>query len=366
MSPSKQLTVGIGVVGTGFGQKVHIPGFQLHPHTHVVAVYHREMETAKAIANTYDIPHACAHLSNLLALPQVQAVSLSTPPFLHYEMGKAIIRAGKHLLLEKPVTLTTSEAQELHQLAIKEGVRVLVDFEYRAVPAWQYLAELLDSGFVGKKRLIQIDWLMASRSNPMRAWNWYSSKTLGGGCLGALGSHTFDYVHWLFGGTKRLSAFLSTSIPTRPDPLTGEMKTVDAEDSASLTLELMDGVPCHINLSAVTHHGRGHWVEVYGDRGTIILGSGNQNDYVHGFQLWTAAGEDSLTEVHIPERLSFPQTYGDGRLAPFIGMIDRWVEAIESGQNPVPSLKEGVYSQLLMDLARESDHRRSWVEVPPF
>lgn len=359
-----QPTIGVAVVGTGFGQKVHIPGFQAHPRTQLVAVYHRDLDKAKAIANTHNIPHACHTIEDLVALPQVQAVSISTPPFLHYEMAKTVLQAGKHLLLEKPTALSAAEAKDLYQLALAKGVIATLDFEFRFVPAWQRLAELLSEGYVGQKRLIKIDWLVSSRADASRPWNWYSRKDQGGGALGALGSHTFDYISWLFGPVRRLCAQLSTAVPLRPDSTGGELKPVDADDTCMLLLELADGTPTHVCISACTFQGRGHWVEVYGDRGTLVLGSDNQKDYVHGFRLWAAPAGQPLAEVEIPKRLDFPQTYTDGRVAPFIRVVDNWVQGIEQAKVLTPSLREGVYSQLLMDFTHESEATGCWVELP--
>jgi hypothetical protein len=78
---SVEQVIGVALVGTGFGQKVHIPGFQAHPRTQLVAVYHRNLDKAIAIANAKSIPHACNTIKDLVALPQVQAVSISTPHF---------------------------------------------------------------------------------------------------------------------------------------------------------------------------------------------------------------------------------------------------------------------------------------------
>lgn len=72
----------------------------------------------------------------------------------------------------------------------------------------------------------------------------------------------------------------------------------------------------------------------------------------------------SLTEVEIPQRLAFPQVFTDGRLAPFIRVVDRFLESIERRESLVPSLREGVYSQLLMDLTHQSSEKRCWVNVP--
>ncbi|HLO48631.1 MAG TPA: Gfo/Idh/MocA family oxidoreductase [Kamptonema sp.] len=358
-------TINVAVVGTGFGQKVHLPAFQAHPLTEVVAVYHRDLDKAKAIASAHNIPYAANTIEDIVALPEVMAVAISTPPFLHFEMAKIALQAGKHLLLEKPTTLTANEARELYQMAKSKGCAAIMDFEFRFIPAWQMLAELLAQGYVGQKRLIKIDWLVSSRADASRPWNWYAQKDKGGGVLGAIGSHTFDYISWLFGDVRRLSGQLITGITTRPDPNEGgKLKSVDAEDSCTLMLELTDGTPCQVCLSSVTYQGRGHWVEVYGSDGTLVLGSDNQQDYVHGFRLWGSQKGQALAEIKVPERFDFPQVYPDGRIAPFMRVVDKWVEAIDTGKSLVPALREGVYSQLLMDLTQESNVTGTWVDVP--
>jgi predicted dehydrogenase len=129
-------------------------------------------------------------------------------------------------------------------------------------------------------------------------------------------------------------------------------------------LELADGTPCQMTISSVTYQGRGHFVEIYGDRGTLVLGSENQKDYVHGFHLKAAPVGKPLSEVEIPNRLIFPRNYSDGRLAPFIRVVDEWVKGIEAGKEMTPSFKEGVYSQLLMDLTHQSHETGTWVDVP--
>lgn len=358
--------IGVAVLGTGFGQIIHIPGFEYHHRTQVAAVYDRDLEKAKAIAASHNIPHASNNLEELVARSDVDAVSICTPPFLHYEMAKTVLNAKKHLLLEKPMAMSARETQELYRLAEQQGVAATADFEFRFVPAWQFFAEHLQQDYVGRKRLIKIDWLVASRANPERPWNWYARKDKGGGALGAVGSHAFDYIHWLFGPVRRLCAYLSCAIPERPDPKEGgTLKPVDADDTCLIMLELADGTPCQLTISSVAYQGRGHWVEVYGDRGTLVLGSDNLKDYIHGFRLFAAPAGSSLTEIEIPQRLAFPKTFDDGRLAPFIRVIDRWVQAIDTQKSLTPSLQEGVYSQLLMDLTHQSHETRAWVDVPP-
>lgn len=357
-------SIGVAVVGTGFGQKVHIPGLQAHHRTDVVAVYHRDLAKAQAIAEAHRIPQACDTLEAIVSLPEVEAVSISTPPFLHHDMAQTVLKANKHLLLEKPTCLNVAEAKQIARLAAEHQRIAVMDFEFRFVPAWQRLKELLQDNYVGNLRLVKVDWMVPGRADPQRAWSWYARKDQGGGALGAFASHTFDYIAWLFGPVQRLCGSLSTAIPQRPDPTSGELKPVTADDTCNLILELADGIPCQIAISSVTYNGRGHWIEVYGDRGSLMLGSDNLSDYVHGFKLWGAQGGAALEALEIPERLAFPTTYADGRIAPFVRVVNHWVNCIDQGQASAPAIAEGVYSQLLMDLVHQANATGSWVEVP--
>lgn len=356
--------VGVAVIGTGFGQKVHIPGLQAHHRSQIVAVYDRDQEKARAIATEYDIPHACSDFEAVLAIPEVTALTIATPPFLHYEMAKAALEADRHVLVEKPTTLNVQEARSLAELAQQRQKIAVVDFEFRFVPAWQRLAELLQEGYVGKPRFAKVDWMVPGRANPERPWNWYARKDQGGGALGAFASHTFDYIQWLLGPVERLSAQLYTAISQRPDPVSGELRSVDSDDTCSLILEMKEGFLCQVAISSITYSGRGHWVEIYGDQGTLVLGSDNLKDYVHGFKLFGCQGSDPLTELVVPERLEFPTTYPDGRIAPFIRVVDHWIRCMDAGHPQAPSMAEGVYSQLLMDLTHQAHAANAWVNVP--
>lgn len=348
-----QNRLGIVVVGTGFGSVVHLPALQDSEYFRVVGIWGRTLERAKRSAEEFAVPHYGDRLEDLLHLPEVQAVSITTPPFLHYAQAKACLLAGKHVFLEKPVTMHAGEAQELQQLAEERGLVIGVDFEFRCVPHWQYFHDLLRRGEAGQPRLILLEWLVAGRANPHRRWNWYSQKSMGGGALGALASHSFDYLHWLFGEVKLVSAHLSTAIKARPDE-EAVMQPVDSDDTCNLVLELGDGTPIYANISTVAYHGAGHWLTVYGDRSTLAIGSGNLKDYVHGFQVFQGmAGAEGLQCLALPESYQFAKTYPDGRIAPVKALLERFVQAILHGKPMIPSIREGIASQRLIDLAHQ-------------
>jgi predicted dehydrogenase len=347
----------VGVAGTGFGKQVHIPGVNHCPGLTVTAVYDRDLAKAQAVATEFNIPFATDRFADLV--DRVEVVTIATPPFLHYEMAKTALLAGKHIILEKPVTMNVAEAKELDHLAQTKHLVAAVDFEFRYVPQWQHFRALLPQ--VGRKRLVQIEWLVQGRANPQRTWNWYSQKQLGGGALGALGSHVFDYLNWLFGGVRQICAHLSTGIPYRPDG-EGNLQPVDSDDTCQILAELQDGTPVTIVISTVAYNGRGHWLTVYGDEGTLVLGSSNLTDYVHGFAVRFAPPGKELSFLATPT--SLPVIFQDGRLAPFIALCEDFVKTIEGNVTNLPTLKEGIYSQQLMDLCHQSHVERLWCQVP--
>ncbi|MFN3361766.1 MAG: Gfo/Idh/MocA family protein [Pseudanabaenaceae cyanobacterium] len=351
---------GVAVAGTGFGKQVHIPGLQRCEGLGVVAVYDRNLAKAQAVAQEFHIPLATDRFSDLLERQDVQVVSISTPPFLHFEMARASLEAGKHIILEKPVTMKVGEAVELYHLAQRQNLVAAVDFELRYIPQWKQFRAMLPR--VGKKRLVQVEWLVQGRANPQREWNWYSQKELGGGALGALGSHVFDYLRWFFGGVHQICAHLSTAIKARPDRA-GVMQPVDTDDTCHILAELTDGTPASISISTVAYQGRGHWITVYGEEGTLVLGSSNLQDYGHGFQVQFAPPGKEWEFVATAE--TFPEVFSDGRLAPFIALCQDFVRTLRGETTPLPTLQDGVYSQQLMDLCHQSHRDRCWLSVPP-
>jgi len=343
--------IGMVVVGTGFGSAVHLPALRDSEHFQVVGVCGRDLERTKQSAQEFAVPHYGDRLEDLLNLPEVQAVSITTPPFLHYAQAKACLLAGKHVFLEKPVTMCVAEAEELQRLAEERGLVIGIDFEFRCVPHWQFFHDLLRRGEAGQLRLILLEWLVAGRANPHRRWNWYSQRACGGGALGALASHSFDYLHWLFGDLKLVSAHLSTAIKSRPDA-EAVLQPVDSDDTCNLVLELGDGTPIYANISTVAYHGVGHWLTVYGDRATLAIGSGNLKDYVHGFQVFQGeAGQESWQCLELPASYQFAKTYPDGRIAPVKAVLERFAEAVLHGKPMIPSIREGIVSQSLIDRA---------------
>jgi predicted dehydrogenase len=353
-SPSQPLRVAIA--GLGFGEKVHLPALRDCPLTEPVALWHPRQERLDAACAASGLPGR-TQFEALLEDPAIDALVLATPPQPRAALAQAALAAGKHLLLEKPVALDADSIEDLQRLALRQGVCVAVDFEYRAVPLFQQLASLLEQGVLGEPWLVKLDWLMSSRADASRPWSWYSQASAGGGVLGALGTHAFDTLHWLIGPSHELRGRLSTAIAARPLPPPEQgLAPVDAEDIALVQLDLLDRmgrlVPAQVNLASVTRAGRGHWLELYGSDATLVLGSANQADYVHGFQLCMARPGEALRPLPPDPALAYPRTWEDGRIAPVRRLIGWWAEAIREQRPMVPGLAEAVASQRCCDQAR--------------
>ncbi len=357
-SQNKEKT-SIAIAGLGFGESVHLPALRANNNLfHPLKLWHPRLDRLKEACSTNNL-EGLENWKDLLNTSSIDAVIIATPPAPRFLMAKEALMAGKHLLLEKPVTLFTHEIAELQRIAITKQLSVAVDFEYRAVPLFMQAKRLLDQGAIGIPWLVKLDWLMESRSNPSRPWNWYSNSEEGGGVIGALGTHAFDILHWLLGPTTQISGLTSTSIKERIDPKTSKNKNVSSEDVciAQLTLRTPYGneaVPGQVCLSSIAQKGRGCWLEIYGSEGTLLLGSHNQKDYVHGFSLRLSRSGSPLEEIQPDSDLIFKTTWSDGRIAPVRRIQKWWSESIQNGTPVIPGLSEAHRSQMVCDSLKES------------
>ena len=205
MSPQP---LGVAVAGLGFGEKVHLPALAAATDLEAVALWHPRQERLDAATAAHGLK-GFSDWDALLADPAVDAVIIATPPAPRFDLARRALEAGKHLLLEKPIALHADQARELQRLALARGLSVAVDYEYRAVPLFMQAARLLQDGAVGTPWLVKLDWLMGSRADPQRGWNWYAQADQGGGVIGALGTHAMDMLAWLIGPLGAVQAPVS-------------------------------------------------------------------------------------------------------------------------------------------------------------
>jgi predicted dehydrogenase len=357
--------VGVGVIGTGFGRTVHIPGFLEVRDATVIGVASSRYERARQVAEEFSLPRCFTTWRELIECSDIAVVSIATPPFLHEEMVLAALGAGKAVLCEKPLALNAAQAGKMLEAARRAGCVHMINFEFREIPAWQLVKRMMEAGELGTLRHVNVNWIVQGWADPERPWTWRADRGQGGGTLGALGVHAFDYIEWLLGSIRSLTAQLRIRVSHRLDK-SGMRRPVSAEDCCDLLLELENGAPVNLTISAVALFGKGHWVELYGEDKVLILGSDHLSDYGKGFAVWEGIrGSAKLQKRVIPEEIQSEGEFTDGRIAPFVKLAQRFIDAVRENRTDVhPSFEDGFRAQKLMDLARQAHEGRKWVDVP--
>ena len=345
----------IAIAGTGFGASVHLPALRYSENLNAYSFFHHKKNKREEIENRYGLKCYC-NWGELISNKTIDGIIIATPPESRFELAKEALKNKKHLLLEKPVAITSEEIEILQRIALRDNLSVCVDFEYRVVPHFLQAKEIIDQNVLGNIYLIKLDWIMSSRSNPEREWNWYSLSEKGGGVVGALGTHAFDILHWFFGDIKKVSAQISTSITKRPK--SNQMLEVTSEDICLANIEIENYVgellPCQVSLSSVSKNGSGFNLEIYGSDGSLFLKSDNQKDYVHGFKLIHSDKDNNLNYINPRDEFTFKKIWADGRIAAVKDIHSLWAKSIISGTPIVPGLSEGLLSQKVSEGIKQS------------
>ena len=327
------MPLGVGIVGLGFGSRVQLPGFQrLEPEgVRVAAVCARDGALARQVADAAGVPAAYDDWRELVADHAVDLVSVATPPAAHAEIAAAALEAGKPVLCEKPLAVTVEEAERLDELATAAGVPTLVDFEFRGLPSFCRARELLREGAIGRVLQLEIAWHVGSRFTAGPARSWKDDVDAGGGALLSLGVHSFDYVEWLLGPVESLCGAAETLLGRGT-----------SDDACAALMRLAGGAHVTLSISTVAAHGRGHSLQFFGEKGTLVLENPDVTDYMRGFRL--ALNGDPVQLPEPPDE--------DGRIAGFVELARELVTAIDEGRAASPSFREGLRAQRLAEATR--------------
>src|SRR6202171_2968549 len=230
MKPSRLVTeIGAAVVGTGFIGVVHVEALRrlgVPVHGVVGSSHARAVERAAAL----NLPPAYESFEAMLADPRVEVVHITSPNKLHYPQAAAALAAGKHVVCEKPLALTSTESAELVRLAEATRLVNAVNFNIRLYPICRHLHQLVRDGGLGDVRLVSghylQDWLLLDTD-----WNWRLEPEFGGNlrAVADIGSHWMDLTSHVAGQRiVSVMADLKTFIPVRRRP-TGADQTLAPE-----------------------------------------------------------------------------------------------------------------------------------------
>ena len=314
---------------------------------------------AEEFAQKYGVARAASRLEDLL--DEVDAVALVTPDRLHCEGALAVLGAGKHLLCEKPLTVTLAEAKMVAaaaKRAEKRGQIGMVNFSYRRSAALQQAMLLAGSGQLGELRHAHGFYLQSWIATPIwghwssEPWLWrMSTKSGSGGVLGDVGCHLLDLMTSVTGDVTHVRCTLANFPKIGEDGkryTKWQGKPLDANDTAIIELRFEQGGLGVLHLSRwATGHANHLRLEVHGTEGALMF------DLDRSYEaLDTCLGKDAAAARWKTQQLAAAPT-----------IYQRFVRAIQKGEKAQPDLLRGAQIQAYLDACERSARAASWERV---
>lgn len=340
----------IGIIGTGAMARAHADSYAAMRGVNLTACFDVQADRAKAFAEKYNFKHAMTSMDDLL--DAVDAVSIVTPDRFHGSVTLAALKADRHVLCEKPLTVTLEEARKVARAASnasKRGVIHMINFSYRAAAAFYEAEKIVKSGKLGEIRHVRGDylqsWLAADAwGNWTTDWMfWRCQSAAGGGALGDTGCHALDFITGVVGDPRSIRCNLRTFKKVHPKSgeLISEMdgKKLDANDTAVIEIDFENGA---LGVSQITRWATGNLnnllLDVHGTQGAVSI------DLDAGYtRLRHCLGKKRhKNEWTTRELKATPTNY------------QRFITSIRKGRNDQPDILRGAHVQAMLDACERS------------
>ena len=333
-------TYRVGIVGSGFGVKAHLPALLAHPRFDVVAL--ASPHSAEGIAAARGIPHAFTSCAEMVAGCHLDVVVVASPPFSHEGDVLAALAAGKHVLCEKPFALNVAQAERMLDASKAAATACGVAHEFRWIPQRMAMKELVANGHLDPLREIEFTHLTTPAEKRERGWLFERSS--GGGISGALLSHVIDTCNWLAGRPPvHATGFSRIANPMRTDDR-GSF-TVDADDGAFALVDYGHGLVGRLSVDGTTGV----------EQATIAVHGGNRTAVASGTDVVDVTlfvvDEDEQSELECkPSPYAKLESLG-GNVPLLYELYDEWIKQIETGASELPTFQEAVETQRVLAAA---------------
>jgi predicted dehydrogenase len=312
--------VGFGLVGTGMAGLIHARELPHVPEARLVAVCSRHKDRVRAFAEEFGAERWYTNYHDLIADPDVDVVNVLLPTGQHRDVTVEAARAGKHVLVEKPLEINLERADEMIRVCRRHGSKLGVIFQMRFGSVAAKLKAAVASGALG--RVFLADAFDKSSRTPAyyRSGPWRGTKALeGGGCLMTQSIHIVDLLQHLMGPVKSIVGKVGTQI-----------HDIEVEDTATALIRFRNGAMGVIESTSSIKPALKSRIELHGERGTIIANA--QYDQI---LFWRVDGSDQPVEVEkdvslgdIDDPWAYPQTRHRHQIRDMI-------EAIRDNREPV-------------------------------
>jgi predicted dehydrogenase len=348
-------TVGFAIVGCGMIARFHVRALAEVPGARVAALVSRSADSARKLAGEAGLSCECyTDLSAALARPDVHAVIVTTPSGAHLEPAVAAARAGKHVVVEKPLEVNTARCDEIIDTCDRHGVRLAVIFPSRFADANRVLKGAVESGRFGRLTLGETACKWWRSQAYYDEGGWKGTQALdGGGALMNQAIHNVDLLQWLMGPVRAVAGFTATLAHER----------IEVEDTAAACLHFAGGALGVIQATTSVWPGLPKTVAVHGDRGTVVV---EQEDVLR----WEF---DPETEEDRQVRERFAQKVGasGGSSNPaaishqgHARQLGDFVEAVRAGRPPQVDGREGRKAVAIIEAIYRSAATGRVVELP--
>ena len=378
MSPARE-TIGIGMVGHAFMGAVHSHAWRsVHrffdpPLVPRLAVLGGRDETrAKAAAARYGWEDVETDWRKLVARDDVGLVDVCTPGDSHAEIAIAALEAGKHVLCEKPLANSVAEAEAMAEAARRardRGVRAMVAFNYRRVPALAHARNLVASGALGEIRHVRSVYLQDWLSDPEAPMTWRLRKeSAGSGALGDLGAHIVDAAQFVTGEViTGVSALTNTFVKQRPSE-SGGTDDVTVDDTALFLARLSGGAVASFEATRFALGRKNAMrLEVNGSKASLAFDFEAMNELQWYEGTGTEAGFRRIL-VTEPQHPYVGAWWPPGHLLgyehTFTHEVADLLDAIGAGTDPAPSFDDGLRVQrVLAAVEKSAAEEAKWTSV---
>ena len=380
-------SVGIGLVGLGWMGRVHTAAYRrvvnhfpdCAGRPQLVIAADEDEPRARRAVDELGFARWTGDWRDVVAHPDVAAISITAPNALHREIAVAAAEQGKHVWIEKPVGRFPQETADIAAALEGAKVRSVVGFNYRHAPAVRHARKLVASGALGVIDHFRSQWVAAYAANPNGALTWrFRRDEAGLGILGDLGSHAVDLAQYLLGPIASVTARTATVVDERPLPTAaethfalvegGELAPVENEDVVWSIVRFESGVTGTIEASRVAVGPQARYAfEVHGSRGALAWDFERMNEL--GVFLPLENGDSGYARV-----VMGPQHEPFGRFQPGPGLsmgyddlkvveAALFVQSVVDGVQREPGAREALAAARVIAAMRRSAASGCWETV---
>jgi predicted dehydrogenase len=325
-----QARLSIGIVGCGYQGGIMAKSLKESDSWQVTACTDLNQESAAKVASIAGISATYPSMEDMLQHAEVDAVIVATSHDALYECSLAAIRAGKHVLTEKPIGMDEKEAAGLEDAVARADITFMAGYSFRYIAAWQKVRELLDAGAVG-----EIHSVVGSISLGPMSEDWISRPEMGGGPLLYVGSHLVDQILWYL---KDDPIEVSAHIRYREDTKADDITTFQMKFAKGA---VMQGMVSQAGIRFINN------VDIFGRQGFISLRGG-------GFNYTVEVVSSALPAYSQPTTIHLPQV-PDHRILMHLPQLTEFAQAIREHRQPSCTVTDGCRVLKVLDGIVKSD-----------